>query len=122
MLRLGAAGMLLCGHGWTKLMHFSERAATFPNPIGVGPSVSFTLVVFAEVFCSIFVVLGLATRLASIPIVIFLLVAAFIQGAGDPFSDRELALIYMVPFVTLLFTGGGRFALDGMIGRGKKRV
>lgn len=119
VLRVGAGGFLLYGHGWPKITHFAERAASFANPIGVGPTASLALVVFAKVFCALFVILGVATPLASIPIVIFLLVAAFIQGARAPWSDKDLALIYLVPFVTLLFTGGGRFTLDAVIRRGK---
>jgi putative oxidoreductase len=116
ILRAGTAAMLLIGHGWPKLTHFGEYAAKFPDPIHVGPTLSLGLVVFAEVFCSIFVALGLFTRLAVVPIVIFLGVAFFIQHAHDPFMKKELALVFMVPFLTLLFTGAGRFALDSIVG------
>jgi putative oxidoreductase len=117
VLRLGAGGFLLYGHGWGKITHFSERAAKFADPIGVGPWWSFALVVFAEVVCSSALVLGLATRFAAVPIVIFGLVAAFVQHGADPFGDKELALLYMVPALTLLFTGPGRFSIDGLLGR-----
>jgi len=120
LLRVGAGGLLLYGHGWAKLIHYSERAAKFSDPIGLGPAASFALVVFAEVFCSLFVILGLATRLAAVPVIIFLTVAFFIQHAADPYAKKELALVVLVPFVTVLFTGGGRFSLDAVIGRGKK--
>ena len=86
LLRLLAGGMLLCSHGWDKIMHFGEYAASFPNPLGVGSTVSLGLVVFAEVFCSILVMLGLATRLSVIPIFFFLMVAVFIQHAHDPWA------------------------------------
>jgi len=115
VLRLGAGGLLLYGHGWDKLTHFAERAPTFPNPIGVGPTASFVLVVFSEVFCSIFVMLGLGTRLAAVPPVIFFCVAAFIQHGADPWAKKELALVYLVPFLALFLMGGGRFALDALI-------
>lgn len=120
ILRLGAAGLLLYGHGWTKLMQFSEQAEKFADPIGVGPTASFALVVFAEVLCSLLVILGLATRLAAIPVIIFLTVAFFIQHAADPFAKKELALVYLVPFLTILFTGGGGFSLDAVMSRRKK--
>ncbi len=112
VLRLGTGGFLLFGHGLAKFLHFSQKAATFADPIGLGPVVSFALVVFAEFFCSITLMLGLATRLAAIPIVIFGLVAAFVQHGSDPFGDRELALLYLVPALALAFTGAGRFSLD----------
>lgn len=121
MLRLGTGGLLLYGHGWGKLMNYSKRAETFADPIGLGPVFSFALVVFTEVLCSIALMLGLATRWAAIPIVIFMLVAVFVQHAADPFAKKELALLYLVPAVTLILLGPGRYSLDALLGRGRKR-
>lgn len=117
VLRLGVGGLLLYGHGWGKITKFAERAPKFADPIGLGSETSFALVVFAEVFCATAVMLGLATRFAAVPIVIFSLVAAFVQHGADPFDDKELALIYGVPMLALIFTGGGRYSLDAAIGR-----
>jgi len=117
ILRVGAGGLLLFGHGWSKLIHFGERAATFADPIGIGSVAGFTLVVGAEVLCAALVIVGLGTRFATIPILIFLLVAAFVQHGADPFGKKELPLLYMVPFLALLITGGGRYALDAAISR-----
>lgn len=116
ILRLGAGGLLLYGHGWSKLMHFGERLHTFSNPIGLGPEVSFVLVVFAEVACSILVMLGLLTRLSAIPPIIFFAVAGFIQHADDPWPKRELPFLFAVPFLALLLMGPGRFSLDALFG------
>lgn len=121
-LRLGAGGLLLYGHGWGKIANFATRAPKFADPIGLGPETSFALVVFAEVFCAGAVMLGLGTRLAAVPIVIFSIVAAFVQHGADSFDDKELALIYGVPMLTLILTGGGRYSLDAWIGRlGRRR-
>jgi putative oxidoreductase len=117
VLRLGAGGMLLYGHGWGKLMKFAERAPKFADPIGLGPEASFALVVFAEVFCSAAVMLGLGTRLAAVPIVIFAVVAAFVQNGAGSFDDKELALVYGVPMLALILTGGGGYSLDAAIDR-----
>ena len=117
VLRLGAGGLLIYGHGWGKITKFAERAPKFADPIGLGPETSFALVVFAEVFCAAAVMLGLGTRFAAVPIVIFTAVAVFVQHAADPFSDKEKALLFAVPMLTLIFTGGGRYSLDAAIGR-----
>ena len=119
MLRFGAGGFLFFGHGLPKLIHWSERVHKFANPIGLGPEVSFALVVFAEVVCALAVLLGLATRIAAAPIVFFLLVGAFIQSGAEPFADKELALIYLVPFVALMLTGGGHYSADTIVLRGR---
>jgi putative oxidoreductase len=118
VLRLGAGGFLLCGHGWGKLVSASAKAPEFANPIGIGPVPSFWLVVFAEVVCSSLVMVGFLTRLSTLPILVFLTVAGFIQHAHDPWPRRELAFVYAVPFLALLVTGAGRFSLDA---KGKPR-
>ena len=119
LLRLGAGGLLLFGHGLPKLLGYAERAPKFADPIGLGSPVSFALVVFAEVVCAVAVMLGVATRIAVVPIILFLLVGAFVQHAADPFREKELALLYLVPFVTLTLTGGGHYATDTMILQGR---
>jgi putative oxidoreductase len=121
VLRVGVGWLLLSGHGWAKLMHFSERAATFSDPIGLGPSLGFTLVVFAEVVCSSAIIVGLFTRLATIPQIIFFCVAAFVQHGNDPWAKRELPVLFLVPAVTLLVTGAGRFSLDALLRAAWKR-
>ena len=50
-LRLFIGGMML-SHGWTKLATFSVLSATFPDPLGVGSTLSLLLILFAEVGCS----------------------------------------------------------------------
>lgn len=117
VLRLGTGGLLIYGHGWGKVTKFAERAPKFADPIGLGPETSFALVVFAEVFCAAAVMLGLGTRLAAVPILIFTAVAVFVQHAADPFADKEKALLFAVPMLTLMLTGGGRYSLDAVIGR-----
>ena len=117
LLRAGAGALLLYGHGWGKLVHFSERATRFPDPLHIGAPASLALVVFAEVFCSLAVILGFLTRLATILLIIFFAVAIFVYEPHAPFQDKELALVYAVPFLTLLLTGGGRFALGTWLGK-----
>ena len=116
VLRLCSGGMLLYFHGWGKLTHFSEHAATFPDPLHIGHPRSLMLTVFAEVFCSMLVMLGFATRIAAIPLTINMAMAEFVVKAGHPYADRELGLLYLASFVTLLFTGPGGFSLDSRFG------
>lgn len=117
VLRVGVGTMLAAGHGWEKLLTFGARSGSFPDPLGVGSQLSLALALFAELLCSIFVVLGLGTRLAAIPPLITMLVAAFAVHAGDPWAKKELALLYAVPFLTLLLCGGGSYSLDAILWR-----
>ena len=112
ILRLGAGGFMLWFHGLPKLLSFSEKASSFPDPLDIGSTLSLILAIFAEFFCSALVVWGILTRLAAIPVVTTMMVAAFVIHAEDPFAKQEFALLYAIPFLTLIFTGPGNISID----------
>lgn len=117
LLRAGTGLFMALGHGWGKLVSFPSDHAAFADPIGVGPSLSMALAVFAEFFCGVAVALGLATRLAAFPLLITMLVAAGVVHAADPWARKEFALLYAIPFAALMLAGPGRFSLDALIVR-----
>lgn len=114
LLRVGTAVMLLT-HGWSKITNYSERLNNFSDPIGLGPSLSLQLVIFAEVFCAIFLILGFMSRLLLIPLIINMAVIVFISHGDDAFNRQELPLLYLLVFVVLMLMGPGKISLDGQI-------
>lgn len=96
-------------------MDFSALQAHFYSFMGIGPRFSLILTIFAEVFCSLFVILGLFTRLTVIPPIIVMLVAIFSIHANQPFAQAELAVVYGSAFLAILFCGPGKISVDGMI-------
>jgi putative oxidoreductase len=114
-LRLGAGGLMFGAHGLVKVMDYTAKAETFPDPFAIGSSSSLLLAIFAEALCALLVAVGLFTRLAAIPLLTTMIVAAFWVHADDPFVKKELALLYAIPFLTLIFTGPGRFSLDSSV-------
>ena len=116
LLRLGFGGLMIVRHGWPKLAKFSEKKAVFPDPLGVGSELSLTLALVGEIVAPLLIVLGLGTRLASVPAAFTMAVAAFLVHAGDPLAKREMALIYFVAFVVIALMGPGRYSLDRKLG------
>ncbi|MDX8337754.1 DoxX family protein [Draconibacterium sp. IB214405] len=116
LLRLATGGFMLT-HGIPKLQRLLAGEMRFGDPLGLGPEVSLVLAVFAEVVCSILIVLGLGTRLAVIPSIVTMAVAAFIAHGADPFGRKELALLYLVGYVVLLLSGSGKFSVDRLISK-----
>ncbi len=106
---------MMLAHGWPKLSGFSERAANFPGLFGLSSEVNLTLTVFSEFFCSIALIFGILTRWVSIPLLITMLVAAFMVHGADPFKKKELALMFAFAYTTLAMTGGGKFSIDSLI-------
>lgn len=117
ILRIGIASFMIV-HGYQKLgMLTAGGEIQFGDPIGVGDAASLYLAVFAEFFCSIFLLVGFATRLATIPLIITMVVAVFIVHAPDGFDKKELGLHYLLGYVFLLVSGAGKYSVDHLISK-----
>jgi putative oxidoreductase len=110
--RLGFGGLILAAHGWSKLANFGAMSGQFADPIGLGTTTSLALTVFAQAFCGLALALGFLTRLAAIPLTIQMFVLIFIVHANDPWHNQEFALLFLLAWLTLLFTGAGRYSID----------
>ncbi len=116
LLRLALGGLII-PHGYSKLINFAAKSSTFADPFHIGAPASMALVIFAEFFCGVFILLGLFTRLACIPLIISMCVAVFYAHKGDFFGEAELATLYLFGYLALLFTGPGKISLDKFIGK-----
>lgn len=115
VLRVWFAVPLLTLHGWGKLANFAERSSRFSDPYGIGSPASLALATFAEVFCSILLVIGFATRFAALSCLITMM-TAFFFAHGHRFTGQgngELPFMYGGAFLVLLIAGGGRYSVDG---------
>lgn len=111
-----AIGVLMLTHGYGKLVQlFGNEPIQFADPIGLGPAASLGLSVFAEVFCSVLLMFGFVTRFASIPLIINMSVAVLIAHANDPFRVKEMALLFLVVFITIAIAGAGNFSVDNYL-------
>ena len=111
VLRLTLGITMLISHGLPKYLSYSEKALRFPDPLGVGSEFSLILVVFSELFCSVLLIFGLATRVILIPLIITMCVAFFVIHSGDPFYKKELAFMYLMGYLSLFLAGGGAFSV-----------
>jgi len=110
--RVGIA-LLMLTHGLPKMaMLFSGAPVQFVPVFGMSAEVSLALAVFAEVVCSVLLLAGLGTRLAVVPLIITMLVAAFVIHAADPFAKQEPSLYFLLVYVVLLLAGSGKYSVD----------
>ncbi|HUO83960.1 MAG TPA: DoxX family protein [Thermoanaerobaculia bacterium] len=137
ILRLGIAGYMLT-HGWGKFqMVLGGELDQFGDPIGLGSALSLILVFIAEFVCPILIIVGLGTRIAAIFPVAAMGVAAFVAHGGDPWTmgggaqifysgaseswaSKEPALLFLIVFLALVFTGAGRYSIDEIIRRRRR--
>ncbi len=116
-LRICVGAMMLT-HGWPKLlMLLHGEGAGWMDPIGIGGTFSLALCCFAEFFCSLAIIAGLLTRLASLVLVLNFWVVVFFAMPGAAWAQVELPVLYLVCFLTLVCTGSGRFGIDHLVRR-----
>lgn len=115
-LRL-ALGIMLMQHGYFKLVNFATMKDSFLNFLGMGSAVSLSLSIFAEFFCSIFIMIGLFTRLTVIPIIIGLVVALMKAHNNAIFGEGELPAVYVAGFLIIFLLGPGKVSVDRLIGK-----
>ncbi len=115
-LRAGTSGMLIYGHGWAKVVHFARYVQHFSDPLHLGAPASLALAIFAEVVCATCVLLGFMTRFAVVPLLILFGVIVFVVLGGKPLGDRELAVLFAIPYLAIALLGPGRYSIDGARG------
>lgn len=116
LLRIGL-GLLMMPHGYDKLVNFGRYRSDFMDFLGMGSTLSLTLVVFAEFFCSLFVMIGLFTRITVIPLVIEMAVVVFQSHHGDVFGEGELGALFLIGLLPILLCGPGKASVDGIMGK-----
>jgi putative oxidoreductase len=113
ILRVGICSLMMV-HGFHKIEKFlsSGEAVKFYDFIRLGPKISLILAILGEFIAPIFVIVGFKSKWALIPMIITMLVAVFGAHAGEPFSEREHALLYLIVLVVLYLTGDGKYSLE----------
>lgn len=121
-------GALMFFYGYEKFSNFEEMAASEfwaknVNFLGMTGKIPLALTIFAELFCSILLIIGLFTRLALIPLLIcmgFIIVSIVnfqVISSGDNGTEINNAFVYFVIYLGLFFTGAGKYSLDKLIER-----
>ena len=118
LIRLSFGGIMCFQHGIPKLMKLLNGAPyKFADVFGLGTGLSLSLAVFSEVLCGFLLVIGLFTRWASVPLIVTMIIAAFLIHGSDPFGDKELAILYLIAYLCIFLLGPGKYSIDHRIGK-----
>src|SRR5258708_25919299 len=121
-LRASAGVMIFYIHGWHKLegwiaylqngtpWKLAQEVAGMHFPAPLASAVAAT---FVQFICSLFIIIGLFTRINAI-LLFGALSGAILQNllAG---RDPQLAILYTLVVLTLAFMGGGKISLDARL-------
>ena len=114
LLRLILGGLFV-RYGYNKVLAYDEILPMFGDIIGIGAKLSFNLVIFAELFCGLLVLIGFFTRLAVIPIFITMVVVFFVAHAKDAFDMKALPFVYLLLSIVIFILGSGKYSVDRII-------
>ena len=121
VLRFTFGGLILL-HGWPKIQKLinAPRPIDWADPIGLGPGPSLFLAASAEFVAALFIIAGLWTRWMTLPLIVTMLVIAFIVHWPDPISDKESALLYLGGYLAILLLGAGKYSIDHWLSARKR--
>jgi putative oxidoreductase len=124
VLRLGV-GLVFVVHGWQKLTGGPSAFGGMLSGLGVGaPEVFAWLVTIAELVGGLLLLVGLLTRLATLPLIATMIGAIVLvkvdlgiiapEGAMIPGAELDIALL--AGLTALLLLGPGRLSVDHAVG------
>lgn len=112
-------GFGIMTHGYPKIFGgkmegFTSLTADLGFPL---PGFFAWLAALTELLGGLLLAVGAGTRIVALLLLGTMLVAAFMQHAGDPFSEKEMAILYLTFAGTLMLTGPGKFSVDSIVER-----
>lgn len=118
-LRVMAALLLLFIHGLPKLLNWSTELQRIEDPFGLGAALTLGLAVFAEVVCPLLLILGVAARLACLPVLAVLLIALVVVHPDWTLEQGQFAWLLVALYGGLAMTGPGAYSVAGLLCRSK---
>lgn len=117
ILRISVGGLMLL-HGISKILHGSGFIEQVVLEAGLPSFITYG-VYLGEVIAPLFIIFGYGTRIASVIFAGNCLIASLLVHSQDIFSLNqqggwgvELLGLFFFGAVTLIFTGGGKYALS----------
>jgi putative oxidoreductase len=121
LLRVLFGLYLAFGHGLGKITGGPEQWAGLGGTmeifgLGFAPTFWGFMAAIAEFVCALLVAAGFLTRPAALLVVINMSVAATAHITGVIDGGPEMALLYGIAFLSLIFVGPGKYSVDEIAG------
>ncbi|MBQ6988285.1 MAG: DoxX family protein [Alistipes sp.] len=112
-LRLFIGGVMLL-HIVGKMQVYDNILLTYHRILGLEAATSFAVITILEGLFAAMIILGVATRFASamMLIVVAMSIAEALLNDTPDVATAKLNFVYMGIYITLLISGGGRYAFN----------
>lgn len=115
LFRIAVCMELIFVHGFKKLGIGTAEAEKVPNPLHLPEVFNAAFAVSANIFFPFFVLIGLFTRLATLPTLAVTLTGFFVVHINDAAIVRDTPFIYSIIFLFIAILGPGKYAVDTYI-------
>lgn len=117
LFRIAAAAELIAAHGLKKIGVGVADSEIVPNPLHLPEAFNQAFATAANLIFPLFVIAGLLTRLACLPVLAVTLTGFFVVHLHDAILVRDTPYIYSVVFLLILVMGPGKYSLDFRINK-----
>lgn len=114
-LRVFIGGVMLL-HMIGKLQDYDNYVLNFQSIVGLNHATSFALSILFEGLFAVMIIMGVGTRLSAALMAIVMIVSiceALMQGTVTD-AESKLEFIYIGIYISLVISGGGRYAISTM--------
>lgn len=117
-------GLMFMQFGIRHLINFNEISNTFPGTLGMSHETSLIVMIVIELVCSLFIMTGFLTRLATIPPILSMILAehyilADMQTVSpyliDSIQPGYLPIMFIGIYFYIILAGPGKISLDYFI-------
>lgn len=116
-----AVGLLFVSTGWGKVHDIPKVTSFFASLHIPAPGFNAVLVGYSELLCGAALVVGLLTRLATIPLIVSMVVAILTAKLGDLHGLFDLVgfdeFTYLVVLVMIAVLGPGTISVDHLLAK-----
>ncbi|QEE50819.1 DoxX family protein [Flavobacterium alkalisoli] len=115
--RVAVSAQLIVVHGLKKLGIGVTQAENVPNPLHLPQAINQVFATSSNVIFPLFIIFGVLTRLATLPILAVTLTGYFIVHGNDPLLERDVPFMYSIVFLLILILGPGKYSIDNILHR-----
>lgn len=112
MFRISLSVELMVAHGLKKLGVGVAAAEQVPNPLHLPEAFNSLFADAANLVFPVFVIFGLFTRLAVLPILAVTLTGYFVLHWNDALLIKDTPYMYSLCYLFILAVGAGKYSLD----------
>lgn len=112
-------GLMMMQFGVRQIADFEVVSGVFPPVLGLSSESSLILMIFVELFCSLFVMCGFLTRLMVLPLFISMIMAEYnllcnteISALFPWTSPTYIPVLFLGIYFFILLVGPGKISVD----------